>query len=295
MRNGIFDWFIELVQDLPALDAVAHTVQPVVKDAILSSPNGPAIKKTLHGSWLGHALHPVLTDFPIGAWTMAALFDAISGLNRPFAAAAADFCVAAGVVTAVPTAVTGLNDWSELFGRPARIGVAHAACNAAATTLYAGSLIARRTNRPLGVRLAYCGFGLMMLGGLLGGHLVFAQEIGVNRSAAQELPDDFTAVMPEADLQPDTPAKASVQGKEIVLVKRGGRVYAMMAACSHLGGPLAEGKVVGDGIRCPWHGSIFSLEDGRVLQSPASVAQTCFETRIRNGQVEIRAANAELP
>lgn len=295
MRNGIFDWFIELIQDLPAFDAVANAVQPAVKKAILSCPDGKAVKQNLHGTWLGHALHPVLTDFPIGAWTMAALFDALSGENRAYAAPAADVCVAIGVATAVPTAVTGLNDWSELFGRPARIGVAHAACNAVATTLYASSLIARGRNRPLGVRLAYCGFGVMMLGGLLGGHLVFAQRIGVNRSSAQELPTDFVAVMSEADLLPDKPAKAVVQGKELVLVKHDGRIFAMIAACSHLGGPLDKGKIVDGGIRCPWHRSIFALEDGRVLQSPATIAQTCFETRVRDGKIEVRAANAELP
>jgi nitrite reductase/ring-hydroxylating ferredoxin subunit/uncharacterized membrane protein len=295
MRNGIFDWFIELVQDVPAFDTVANSVQPVVKEAVLNSPNGAAIKKTLHGAWLGHALHPVLTDFPIGAWTMAALFDAISGGDRAYAAPAADACIAIGVATAVPAAITGLNDWSELFGRPARVGVAHAACNVVATTLYASSLISRKANRPLGVRLAYCGFGVMMLGGLLGGHLVFAQQIGVNRSSAQELPTDFVAVMPEADLQPDKPTKATVRGKELVLVKHGGRVFALLAACSHLGGPLDKGKLVNGGIRCPWHGSVFSLDDGRVLESPASIAQTCFETRIRDGQIEVRAANAEMP
>ena len=80
-----------------------------------------------------------------------------------------------------------------------------------------------------------------------------------------------------------------------LLVKHDGRVFAMMAACSHLGGPLNKGKIVDGGIRCPWHGSVFSLEDGRVMESPASIAQTCFETRIRDGQIEVRAANAEMP
>src|SRR5947209_9922620 len=152
LRNGIFDWFIELVQDLPVFDSVAKAVQPIVKESILNSPGGPEIKKTLHGAWLGHALHPVLTDFPIGAWTMAAFFDAISGAGRPYAAPAADLCVAVGVATAVPTAITGLNDWSELYGRPARVGVAHALCNVAGTTLDAGSLIARRTHGARGIQ-----------------------------------------------------------------------------------------------------------------------------------------------
>jgi nitrite reductase/ring-hydroxylating ferredoxin subunit/uncharacterized membrane protein len=294
LRNGIFDWFIELIQDSNVLDGAAHLLQPAVKSVFSSVPEGQRVRQALHGTWLGHALHPVLTDLPIGAWTMAAVFDAV-GTRDSSAARAADICVAAGVVTAVPTAITGLNDWSEIFGRPARVGVAHALCNVAATTLYAGSLIARRSNRALGVQLAYCGFGVMMLGGVLGGHLVFAQQIGVNRSAGQGLPTGFVAVMPEADLKPDTPTKAAARGKQLVLVKSGGRIFAMSAVCSHLGGPLAKGTLEDGGLRCPWHGSVFALEDGRVLNSPATIAQTCYETRVRDGQIEVRAANSELP
>jgi nitrite reductase/ring-hydroxylating ferredoxin subunit len=74
----------------------------------------------------------------------------------------------------------------------------------------------------------------------------------------------------------------------VVLVRRRGRIHALGERCAHFGGPLADGEVRDDAIVCPWHGSRFSLEDGRVLDGPATMPQPCFETRVRDGFVEIR-------
>jgi nitrite reductase/ring-hydroxylating ferredoxin subunit len=73
-----------------------------------------------------------------------------------------------------------------------------------------------------------------------------------------------------------------------VLVRRGDRIHALVESCAHLGGPLSEGSVEGGAIRCPWHGSLFALEDGRVLEGPSSFPQPCFEVRVREGQIEVR-------
>ena len=75
----------------------------------------------------------------------------------------------------------------------------------------------------------------------------------------------------------------------IVLVRRGTQVYALNEVCSHLGGPLADGKVEGNGIVCPWHGSRFALADGHVLDGPATLPEPALETRVRDGQIEVRA------
>lgn len=282
MRDGIFGWLVDSVRDARVCDRVAHAVQPAVKHVFETLPNGRNVKNVLHGAWLGHALHPVLTDVPIGAWMMAAVFDATG-------APAADMCVAIGIAAAIPTAVTGLNDWSETSGAPARVGVAHAACNIAATALYAASYVVRRSNRRKGVALAYAGFGLLMLGGVLGGHLVFAQRAGVNHAVEDGLPvDEFVAVMPEADLPYDTPYRAQADGKNVLLVRQGDRIFALLDMCSHLGGPLSGGSLADCSIRCPWHGSRFSLEDGRVIDGPATIAQPTFAVRVREGRIELR-------
>jgi len=74
-----------------------------------------------------------------------------------------------------------------------------------------------------------------------------------------------------------------------VLVKRGDTIHALRETCTHLGGPLSEGKIEGDGIRCPWHGSRFCLSDGKVLDGPAVFPERVFDVRVREGRIEVRA------
>ncbi|TDD72086.1 DUF2231 domain-containing protein [Jiangella aurantiaca] len=133
-------------------------------------------RRLLHGHWLGHAVHPLLTDVPVGAWTSAALLD-LSGRRelRP----AARFLVGAGLVAAVPTAVTGLAEWGRTEGAARRVGVLHAASNTAALALYSSSFAARRAGRHrLGVLLGLGGAAAAGAGGFLGGHLVIARKVG---------------------------------------------------------------------------------------------------------------------
>ena len=77
----------------------------------------------------------------------------------------------------------------------------------------------------------------------------------------------------------------------IVLLKRGEQILALSGTCSHWGGPLAEGELV-DGVcvECPWHGSQFDLRDGSVRRGPATAPAPVFETRLREGRVEVRRA-----
>ena len=286
--KSILEPIVAAVQDLSVADKIAGVVQPAVKNALLASRTGRALKTALHGPWIGHPLHPILTDIPIGAWTMAAILDFIGSDE------AADFCIGVGIVTAAPTALTGLNDWTELSGRPARVGVAHAVCNVTATLLYSAAY-ASRHNRAERRFLSYCGFATMLLGGYLGGHLAFGQQIGANHAVAEGLPTEFTPVLGEHELSERQPKRAQLAGHNIVLVKSDGVVFALMESCSHLGGPLAEGALEGDAIRCPWHGSLFCVKDGTVIEGPAAAAQPTFETRLRNGQIEVRSRSSDVP
>jgi nitrite reductase/ring-hydroxylating ferredoxin subunit len=100
-------------------------------------------------------------------------------------------------------------------------------------------------------------------------------------------------VLPVAELAEGRLRKAEVRGVPLLLVRRGDRIFAMVETCSHLGGPLSEGWLVEDSVVCPWHQSRYRLEDGHVLDGPSTYVQPCFETRVRNGQVEVRAAQRE--
>lgn len=279
------------IQDQVLLDRVADPIQGPARRAFrATSGPGRTLKNVLSGTWIGHPLHPILKDLPIGGWTMAAVFDALS-IER-----ASDISVAVGLAGALASAVTGLADWSDTNGRARRIGMLHAAVNVSATALYATSLVARMTgHRMTGIRFAYTGYGVMLFGAYLGGHLVFAEQIGVNHAAQSTLPTDFIAVLPESQLVENQPQRVRYKGLPIVLVRQGAHIHALYERCSHLGGPLAKGTLEGGSIRCPWHGSRFALEDGRVLEGPATSFQPCFETRVVDGSIEIRSREPEAP
>lgn len=296
-RNIFFDVIVRSTQDRDVVERIAKTVQPAVGKVLKDDRGGKSFAaNALHGTWLGHPLHPVLTDVPIGAWTMAALFDGVAAIaKRDDLLPAADFCVGVGVTAAIATAATGIADWSQTYGRPARVGVVHASCNIAATALYGAAMLVRNRNRTAGTAVSYAGFAMAMIGAGLGGHLVFGEQIGVNHSAAEDLPTEFVPVMDELDLAENTPARATFEGREVVLVRRAGRIHALLNSCAHLGGPLCDGALEDGSIRCPWHGSLFRLEDGELLEGPATSNQPVFETRVRNGKIEVRAPEASTP
>ncbi len=250
---------------------------------------GQKAKNFLHGTWVGHPLHVILTDIPIGAWTVGLVFDGLDMVseNRGFRVAA-DGAIAIGVAGALAAAVSGLTDWSDVDPPARRVGLAHVALNVGGLTLFAASLLSRRKARGRGRALAMLGYAMASTAARLGGNLVYEQRIGIDRTASQTLPTDFVAVMNDSELKEGTPRRALHEGVPILLVRRGQRIFALVETCSHLGGSLSEGKFTGDSIQCPWHGSRFALQDGRVLDGPAVHPQPCLEARVRNGKVEVR-------
>jgi len=254
---------------------------------------GRQLKNFLHGTWIGHPLHVILTDVPIGAWTAAIVFYALDGMTtRPRYRSAADTAVGIGLVGALGAAATGLTDWQDIDPPARRIGLVHGLLNVASVALFGGSLVARhKGRRTSGKSLAVLGYAVSAVAARLGGNLVYGQKIGVDHTAEDKLPQEFTAVLPDADLREDKPFRTEHDGTPILLIRRGQQIYALAETCSHLGGPLSEGALDGDVIQCPWHGSRFSIRDGHVVDGPAVHPQPCLETRIRDGQIEIRRAS----
>lgn len=249
--------------------------------------NGCAI---FYGTWLGHPLHPAVTDIPIGAWTAATVFDVfeVSTGDKHFANAS-DFVVGMGLLGAAGAAITGLNDWNFTYEKPRRVGALHALINIAATACYLSSWWQRRNGcRRSALTTSFVGYGLAATGAFLGGHLVYNERIGVNH-APEELPGKYTALLKESELKENVMRKADVNGIPVLVVKSGGRIFVMAEKCSHLGGPLSEGKFDGQTVTCPWHYSKFSIEDGSIVVGPATYRQPCFEVRVRDGKVEARA------
>jgi nitrite reductase/ring-hydroxylating ferredoxin subunit/uncharacterized membrane protein len=274
----------------PLEDGLHRTVGGVYNSM---GPRGRVVKNFLHGSWLGHPLHAVLTDIPVGAWTVGFVLDAIDELRgdqrrcRP-----ADAALTVGLAGAAAAAAAGLTDWHDTDGGARRVGFVHGLLNLTAASLYAASLIVRgRGDRKAGRSLAFSGFGIALASAYLGGGLTYSRKVGVNHAARGDGPRDFVPVLGESELPEGEPRRVDAGGVPVLLVRRGGRIEAIGEVCSHMGGPLVEGDLEGDVIQCPWHGSRFSVEDGRVIDGPATHPQPRFETRVRDGQIEVRAAS----
>jgi len=253
---------------------------------------GTKAENFLHGTWLGHALHPAIVAVPLGAWTVAAVLDvsdAVQG-NDHFARAA-DAAVGIGLVGAAASAVSGLTDWHKTDGKARRIGIVHGMLNLTATGLYVASWVLRKRRERDAARVCgWLGFAVSNVAGFLGGELVYSEKVGVDHADRTPLADSFVPVMREEDLAENMPQLVEAGGVKVVLVRQNGKIFALQNTCSHLGGPLAEGKVEGNGIRCPWHGSCFALEDGTVQEGPATYPQPKYEVRINDGQIELRGA-----
>lgn len=289
---------VRALGDQEWLDGVATPVQKAIRDLFDAAGRGGAeLKKFLHGSALGHPLHPALIDLPLGAWTLAAIFDGLELAGGSKRKGAADAAIGVGLIGAVAAAITGATDWSETDGRAKRIGIAHGILNLGAASLYAISLAMRKRQRQKAIGVSMIAFGTAMTAAYLGGHLVYGEQIGVDHTATadQDQPEKYTAVLAERDLPAEKPTKALADGVAIVLVKRGETIHALRDTCTHLGGPLSEGKLEGDSIRCPWHGSRFCLTDGRVAEGPAVFPERLFDVRVREGQIEVRARKQLTP
>jgi len=248
------------------------------------------VRNFLNGTWIGEPLHVILTDIPIGAWTVALLFDAadLMAERREFAIGA-DLSLAIGLMGATGAAMAGVTDWSDVDPPARRIGLLHGLLNVTATALFGTSLILRKKNsRTAGRVIATLGYGVMMAAAHLGGRMVYEYRVGVDRTAGQAFPKKFAAIMPETELSESKPTRAECDGVPILLIRKDSRIFALAETCSHFSGPLSEGRLVGDTIVCPYHASRFALEDGRVIDGPAVHPQPCLETRIRDGQIEVR-------
>ncbi|MPZ78917.1 MAG: Rieske 2Fe-2S domain-containing protein [Actinophytocola sp.] len=277
-----------LIRRLERAETLDRLARPLTA-AIGRAVRPRAVRNLLSGTDLGHPLHPMLTDLPIGAWGMSALLDAVGGRS---AERSADLLMAAGVLAAVPTAAAGLNDWSDTYGADTRVGLAHATINTAALGLYVASLSLRaHGKRTRGKVIGLAGFAVLLAGSYLGGHLSFARGVNVNRTAWQQGPRDWTPVLPDADLPEGEHRVVAAAGVPMLLHRTAGTVRALANTCSHMGGPLDEGTIAEDRVTCPWHGSTFRLADGAVVRGPASSPQPRYETRVSGDRIEVRAVD----
>ena len=281
----------EFVESQTWLDKLGEPIQNWLL-AFFGQPGQPTrkLKDLLNGTWLGHSVHPVLTDIPLGSWSGTMLLD-LAWLNQESKGMAdgADLTLLLGLLGATGSVVTGVADWSDQIGADRRVGLMHGLLNGTISITYLVSLILRRLGqRRAGIAFSTVGYLASLFSAYLGGELVFAKGIGVNHVAFEGGSDDFVAVMSVQDLAEGKLTRVDAAGIPAVLLKKGKSIYAIGATCSHLGGPLDEGTLHGDVVQCPWHGSCFRMTDGSVVNGPAVYAEPTFAVRVSNGQIELR-------
>ena len=283
MAKKLSDRLIEIT---PGLDRVADVMHQTYEPVL--GPDGPrGVKDALYGVWLGHPLHPAVVTMPIGFWTTSMMLDAMGEQK------VADLSLKLGVITALGAAATGAAQWQDTYNqeKPKRLGALHALLNVAATGLYGASWIARANGaRKTGITLSTAGFGLANVSAWLGGDLSYDLGIGVNRTAFEQPPSQWTDVAAAGDLEENAPRRVDADGVAVLLVKQKDEIRAISAVCTHLGAPLEDGEIDDDMVICPWHGSVFCLRDGTVEHGPATAPAPAYEVRVENGRVEVRLA-----
>ena len=251
------------------------------------------VLELMHGGrWAGHPIHPAVSDLPIGLWTGVMVLDVADRDHAPRRGIdAAGVLSAAGILASVATAVTGLSDWTVSNDEDRRVGLLHGLLNTVALGLQGASLGTRMAgHRSTARALAAASFTVTAGAGYLGGHLVFTKGVMVNRVAWATGPRRWTRALQEADLPDDSPTAVEAEGRQVLLYRHRGTLYALDNICSHAGGLLSRGTVADLTVTCPLHGARFALADGRVGRGPASQPQPVLPTRIRNGWIEVRGS-----
>src|SRR5690606_38904739 len=281
--------FLRGLERTTTLDAPIRAISKTLRTRL-----GPGrLRDMLHGVPFGHPLHPALAMVSLGCWVSTAVLDVTKADPR-----ASRALIATGLGTALPTAAAGITDWSTLHLEQQRVGVFHALSNLAAAALYTGSLLMRLGGRErTGRVLAFAGLGAVSIGGFLGGHLAYRQAAGANHaeSVGHLTLLGWHDLCLLKDLPDGRPVRRQLGYIDLVVLRLGDTVHVLADGCSHLAGPLHQGRVtVEEGepcIVCPWHGSTFRVSDGSVVHGPATSPQPAFATRLRHdGVVQVRPA-----
>jgi nitrite reductase/ring-hydroxylating ferredoxin subunit/uncharacterized membrane protein len=286
----------QLVKRLPQLKPLGIKLSRGIHRAILAG--GEATRSgadVLHGTWLGHPLHAVLTDATIGAWTFGMLFDALSLPTRSKSMRqAGDRLTKMGTIAALPTALAGITDYSAIKQEAVAHGTLHGLLNSAALLLYISS-VRERTNdhRLWGILFASAGYSVATLSAWLGGEMVYRLRVGVNHNDTPVEKVHWQPALADEDLLEGQPRRVEIEGQAVLIYRFNDTIYAIGAVCSHAGGPLEQGTFYEGCVQCPWHDSVYDLRDGHVVHGPSTYDQPRYQTRTRNGMIEVASDAAE--
>jgi uncharacterized membrane protein/nitrite reductase/ring-hydroxylating ferredoxin subunit len=250
-----------------------------------------------------HPIHPMLVNFPIGLWVTSLIFDLIAASGKnPLLAAAGFYCIIGGSIGAVLAAVAGVID---LFGSvppnssARQRGYLHGGINSLALLLFIAIAWYRGSSQAmpdsLSLLLSFIGVIAIGVSGWLGGTLVYRNQIGVDHRYAnsgkykeRNLEKWEQPVFNKSELSDGQMMLVRIEDERIAVGLCGDDVFAISDHCTHKGGPLSDGALVGCTVQCPWHGSQFDVKTGRVVSGPAETKIKTYETETRGGEVYIK-------
>ena len=248
----------------------------------------PSVRDFLDGRWLGHPLHAVLTDAPIGILFLVIVLDV---LGQP---AAADITLGVGILAMIAAALAGFADYSDTDGTARDRATLHGTLMLTATVVYLVSLAIRLGAGPDGsarsaaVVVSVLAFLVLTAGAYVGGDVVYVFGNMVSRHAFRGAGTKWIPMEPaetdaDGSIPEGRPIKAKLGINSLVLIREGDRILALHETCAHAGGPLASGKLVDGQIECPWHFSRYRISDGHVTRGPSVYDQPAYEVRAKEG------------
>ena len=278
----------DLVRRVERIEALDRLAKPLVR-VVGPMVRPPAVRNLLSGTYVGHPLHPMLTDVPIGAWGMSVVLDAVGGAGRQ---SAADLLVNVGVAAAAPTAASGLNDWSYTNGRKPGPGWSMPWHEHGAEPVRGVCRGAGPGQPPSGKALGLAGFAVLR-GGYLGGHLSFVLGVNVNRTAWQDGPREWTAVLADADLAEGEHRKVDAAGIPILLYRTAGRRAPWRAPAATWAARWQRARSATAAL--PARGTAASSGSPMAASSAVRLARLSLATRRRSGTVRSRSCLAMMP
>ncbi|MBC8171421.1 MAG: Rieske 2Fe-2S domain-containing protein [Anaerolineae bacterium] len=288
-----------LIASSPEFKNASDQVASFIHKTILNQgETAREVADTLHGKQIGHPLHPILTDLTITGWTLGTVFDFFALFTHSRQArTTADVLTIMGTLSAVPTVISGLTDFSTV-DETARSHVAtHGITNSIALFCFFRSTVARMQRQYLkAFGFSVIGLGFATFGAWMGGDLVYRHKVGVDHADRGFKPVEWTPVLAAAELKNDEAKAVTIDDHELMLYRKGKAIYVLGAKCSHAGGPLPEGKIIdGNCVQCPWHDSVFDMRTGEVVHGPATYAQPYYEVRVNDDQIEVRMLPVSTP
>ena len=249
--------------------------------AALFRPIRP-IKDLLNGRWLGHPLHAVLTDVPIGILFMVIVFDVV---GQP---TAADWALVVGVLTMAAAAVAGLADYTDTDGTARTRATLHGTIMVVTLAIYLVSIGLRTAgpaDRTAAVIVSIVGFLALSAGAFVGGDVVYVLGNMVSRHAFRGPGTQWVSLdLPDGtELEEGVPTKAKAGLNTLALAKVGDTIHALHDVCAHAGGSLSRGKFVDGCLECPLHASRYQVTDGHATRGPTVYDQPAYEVRRTQG------------